>query len=281
MCHLLLARGSEARQIRGPYQTMLPDYPLSFWLLAPVAVTLAGVSKAGFGGGVGTIATPLMALAVPVVDAAAIMLPLLLVSDFLSVYHYRKRFHRPSVRLLLSGALVGIAAGGYFFSYFSGNEPVLKFVVGAMAVLFVGFQMVRAAVFGILVRRHPPAVAGVIMGAASGFMSTLVHAGGPPVAIYLLPKQLPRDLFVGTTVIFFATVNLLKLIPYAGLGLLHAGQLVTILLLAPMSFCGVRLGLWLNARFSEKWFNLAVYVILMLTGLQLMIGKSLLHLLVL
>jgi uncharacterized membrane protein YfcA len=214
-------------------------------------------------------------------EAAAIMLPLLIVADFFSVCHYRSGFHRQSVLMLLTGAVVGVAAGAYFFSYFIGNERILKFGVGMLAVLFVGFQFFRTRILGMLKQRKPFPSIGVVMGAISGFTSTLVHAGGPPVVVYLLPKQLPRNLFVGTSVIYFATVNLLKLIPYTALGLLRPAHAGVFLILLPMSFLGVRLGVFLNNRFSEKWFLRIVYVILLLTGVQLMMGKSLIHLLIL
>ena len=44
-----------------------------FWALALPAVALTGVSKGGMGGGA-VVATPLMALAIPPTQAAAIML---------------------------------------------------------------------------------------------------------------------------------------------------------------------------------------------------------------
>ena len=256
---------------------MMPDYPTEFWFFAAAAVVFVGIAKAGFGGGVGMIATPLMALTIPVADAAAIMLPLLIVCDVFSVYHYRMRFDRRSIKLLLPGAVVGIAIGAFFFGYFSDNERVLQVGIGVLAVIFVLFQFLRAIIFGLLEKRRPHIAEGLLMGAASGFTSTLAHAGGPPVTIYLLPQKMPRDLFVGTTVIFFASINQIKLIPYYGLGLLHVGHLMTIAMLAPLSFIGVRLGLYLNRRFSEVWFNRVVYTILLLTGIQLILGKSLIH----
>ena len=116
------------------------------------------------------------------------------------------------------------------------------------------------------------------MGAVSGFTSTLAHAGGPPVTIYLLPQKLPREIFVGTTVVFFAAVNQMKLIPYIGLDLLTIGHLGTIVVLAPLSYVGVRIGILLNSRFTDLWFNRLVYTVLLLTGIQLILGQSLIAL---
>ncbi len=258
---------------------MLPEYPAVFWCCAASAVILVGIAKAGFGGGVGVVATPLLALAIPVADAAALMLPLLIACDILAVAHYRTRFDGRSLWLLLPGAAGGVVLGALFFGFFRDNERLLQIGVGLLAVAFVAYQAARALITGILARHRPRAVEGALWGALSGFASTLAHAGGPPVAVFLLPQRLPREIFVGTTAIFFAVVNLLKLVPYACLGLLRAGNLRTTLVLAPLTYVGVRLGVFLNSRFTDAWFNRLVYAILLATGLQLVLGRSLLLLL--
>jgi uncharacterized membrane protein YfcA len=180
-----------------------------------------GVAKAGFGGGIGIVATPLLALAMPVSDAAALMLPLLIACDIFAVRHYYNSFDGKSVKRLLPGALLGIGAGASFFGYFSQHERILQVGLGVLALLFVLFQLSRAFVLGAAEKRHPGVLEGVLMGTISGFTSTIAHAGAPPVVVYLLPQQLPRNLFVGTTVVFFATINLIKVPPYWGLGLFH------------------------------------------------------------
>jgi uncharacterized membrane protein YfcA len=78
-----------------------------------------------------------------------------------------------------------------------------------------------------------------------------------------------KEIYVGTTAVFFAITNALKLIPYGMLGLLKIGNLTTIVVLSPLCYVGVRIGVYLNRHFSEKWFNRLVYSILFLSGLQL------------
>ncbi len=240
---------------------------------------LIGISKAGFGGGVGAIATPLMSLTISVTDAAAILLPILIVADLFSLRHYWNVFDRRSLRLMIPGALVGIALGALFFGYFSDNERTLKVALGIVSLVFVTYQVARSFLQGALKQAKPPAIAGVLLGGAAGFTSTLAHAGGPPATIYLLPQQLPRTIFVGTSVIFFFTLNIVKLIPYSVLGLLHVGNLSTILILAPLTFAGVQLGVWLNRHFSDRYFTYAIYALLVWTGLELVSGVSVIHLL--
>ncbi|MEC9381197.1 MAG: sulfite exporter TauE/SafE family protein [Candidatus Latescibacterota bacterium] len=248
---------------------LLPDYPALFWPAAAMAVVFIGVAKAGFGGGAGVIGTPLMALTISVGDAVALLLPLLIFCDFFSVWHYRTTFHRRSARLMLPGAALGIGIGMLFFGQFLGNQQVMRGGIGTLALLIVIYQIFRVRWLGRIEARRPHAAEGVLMGTISGFTSTLAHAGGPPVAIFLLPQHLPRREFVGSTVIIFAAINLMKVGPYVWLDLYHVGNLATVVVLAPLTFVGVRLGIWLNARFTDSWFNRAVYVILVVTGIRL------------
>jgi len=246
-----------------------------FWLVAIVAVVMFGISKAGFGTGVGILATPLLTLAVSATQAVAILLPLLILTDIFSMYHYRLKFHRKSIMLLLPAAMIGIAAGSLFFGYFRANERFLQISMGILALAFVLFQFLRAIILGAAQARRPGAIEGTMMGAVSGFISTIAHAGGPPISVYLLPQRLPRDLFVGTTVIFFAVVNLTKLIPYFFLGLFRSIDPLVLVLLAPLTYAGVKLGVLLNQRFTDLWFNRVVYAMLFVTGIQLIVGQSL------
>ncbi len=253
---------------------MLPDYPQYFWALAIMAVLILGVAKAGFGGGIGFIATPLIALAISVADAAALLLPLLIIIDLMSVRHYRGVYDKPTLKLLLPSAVVGIIFGALLFNGLRDNEEMLRRALGLLAVLFVLYQVGRSALLGAIEGRRPGRPVGVFLGILSGFGSTLAHAGGPPATMYLLPQKLPRQLFAGTTVWFFMAVNLIKLVPYGALGLLRMGNLLTILLLAPIGFIGVRLGIYLNRNFDERWFNRVIYLFLFLTGMQLLTGGA-------
>lgn len=248
---------------------MIPDYPVAFWFCAVVAVTLIGIAKAGFAGGVGVLAIPLLSITISVSDAAALLLPLLILTDILAFFYYRKDFDRRSVKILLPGALIGILAGSIFFGFFIGKDHVLKAGIGILAMLFVMFQGGRTYIMGVIEKHHPHATEGVVMGAVAGFTSTIVHAGGPPLAMFLLPQRMPKDIYVGTNAVFFAVTNAVKLIPYGMLGLLKVGNIMTIALLAPMCYVGVRLGVYLNRHFNEKWFNRLIYTILFLSGVHL------------
>ena len=267
-------------QSTGHFHIMLhlPDYPAIFWLAAAMAVILMGISKAGFGTGIGVVATPLIALTISAADAAAVLLPLLIVADLFALRQYHSRFDKSNLIQLTAGALIGISIGWFFFGYFSHNERILKMGIGLLALAFVVFQFLRTIVLGALASRKPKPGEGVFWGTVAGFISTLAHAGSPPVLIHLLPQKLPRDVFVGTNVIFFMIMNLVKLIPYGQLGLLRVGNLTAILLLSPLAYVGVKIGVALNQRFNDLWFNRIIYFALALTAFQLIVGRSIVHL---
>ena len=255
----------------------LPDYPTVFWLAATAAVLLVGISKGGFGSGIGVAATPLIALTISAAEAAALLLPLLLVADGFAMRHYFWRFDKRNLIHLLIGALTGIVLGWFFFGYFSSSDRILKLGIGILALSFVLFQLFRTMIVGSAAQRTPHPRQGIFWGTVSGFTSTLAHVGGPPVLMHLLPQKLPRDIFVGTTVIFFTIVNLVKLIPYSHLGLLRLDNLTVVVLLAPLAYVGVKIGVMLNRRFTDLWFNRVIYFVLTLTALQLIAGRNIIQ----
>jgi hypothetical protein len=239
-----------------------------FYLLAVPVVLIVGISKGGFGGGVGMLAVPVLSFAVPLPRAAAVLLPILCVMDLFAVAAYRGEFSRPDLEKLLPGALAGIAVGALAFGAF--DERWLRVVVGVIAVAFsadwvLGLSRGQTRGEG----RAPGTWAGVVWGSVAGFTSTLAHAGGPPVSVYLLPRRLHPTLYVGTTVVVFTIINYVKLVPYAWLGQLRAENLATSLVLLPLAPIGVRLGRWLHDRVDEVWFYRVVYGLLLVTGLKL------------
>ncbi len=258
----------------------LPDYPTAFWITAAFVMIITGLGKSGFGSGIGALATPLLALTIPVTDAAALLLPLLIIMDWFALPHYytQRRFDSHHLRILLLGSVIGVAIGAFFFTTLNHNERAMKMGIGALALIFVLLQVGRSLIFGAMSDHRPAPWVGWLMGVLGGFTSTVAHAGGPPITIYLVPQNLPRDRFVGTTVLLFAAINLMKLIPYYFLGLLRVGNLSTILVLAPLAFVGVRLGIWLNKRFTNLWFNRFIYTFLFLTGVELLTGVNILAL---
>ena len=239
---------------------------LSFYAAAVPAVLLMAINKSGFGSGVGVMAVPLMALTIPPLQAAAILLPILCIIDVFSVWAYRKTWDRPNLRILLPGSIVGIVVGTLTAGLFS--SAAIRFVLGVICVVFsLNHWLGRHT--GAKVAT-PNVVTGGFWGAVGGFTSFLAHAGGPAVNIYLLPQKLDQALFVGTTVIFFAFVNFVKLLPYAWLGQFSTSNLAASAALAPFVPLGVWLGIAMNRRISPLWFYRIAYALVFFVGLKLL-----------
>ena len=238
-----------------------------FYVVAVPAVLLFGISKGGFGGGLGVVAVPLMALAVSPVQAAAILLPILCVMDLVALWKFRGKWVFPELRVLLPASLLGILAGTLLFELMS--AALVKLIVGVVAIAFTLHfwiskrQSIKAS------STYYPRSYGLIGGSIAGFTSFVAHSGGPPISMYLLRRPLDRTDFAATAVMFFAVVNYVKLVPYAWLGQLSTDNLATsaaLVLLAPV---GVLFGAWLHARVSDRFFFAMVYVLLFVVGVKL------------
>ena len=237
-----------------------------FYVAAAVAVVFLGLAKGGFSG-VGIIATPLIALLVPPVQAAAIVLPILLVQDVVSVWVYRRDWDGWNLKVLLPGAAIGIAAGWALAAYVS--ESYVRLALGLIACAFVlniWFGAERK------VATRPSAASGVFWGALSGFTSMISHAGAPPFQMHVLPQRLERMKFAATAAVFFAAVNAIKVVPYFALGQFSAGNLATSAVLFPFAIITNLLGIWLVRVMPTEWFYRITYFLVFLISLELIRG---------
>ena len=236
----------------------------SFYAAAIPAVILLGLSKGGFAG-LGVLGMPLMALTIPPVQAAAITLPILMVQDAFSVWAYRRSWDRTNLKILLPGAVVGIVLA--FLLASKVPDAAVALVLGIISIVFA----LRRFLGGRGTAGAPPTaalnrLAGWFWGAVAGFTSMVAHAGGPPFQIYVIPQKLPRDIFVGTGVLFFALVNLIKVPPYIALGQFTRENLLTSLVMFPLAIVSTWAGVWLVRRVSGERFYDIVYVLLLLLG---------------
>ena len=255
------------RQASGRIQPILISDPI-FYLAAIPAVLLFGISKGGFGGGLGVMAVPLMALTVSPVQAAAILLPILCLMDIFGVWAWRGRWLWSELKILLPASIIGIAVGAALFEYMT--PSVIRLLLGVIAVSFTIHHWIRSR-FGNAENRPPagPAV-GIAAGATGGFTSFVAHSGGPPIGMYLLRRNIDRTSFAATTVYLFLAINYVKLIPYAWLGQFDTSNLMTSLVLAPLAPVGIYIGVWLHKRVSDEVFFRIAYTLLFVVGLKLL-----------
>lgn len=237
-----------------------------FYAVAIPAVLIVGISKGGLAGGLGVVGVPLMALAVPPLQAAAILLPILVVMDLQGVWEYRRDWDRRNIRQLVPGALAGIIVAALTASLVS--DDLVRILVGLTAVVFTLLFWFKPAPAG---GARPGAASGPVWGAIAGYTSFLAHAGGPPIQVHLLPQRLDKRAYVATITIFFFVVNLAKLPPYLMAGMLDRASLLTALVLLPLAPVGMVIGFWIVRTLPTEPFYRICYVLVLVTGVKLLL----------
>ncbi len=241
---------------------MITDW--HFYAIAIPAVLLVGLSKSGFLAGLGSFATPMLALSIPAPQAAAIMLPLLMVMDVTGVQKLWKERDPVMLKLLLPAGLVGVAVGMAFFGSLSSAQ--VSVVIGVVTLVFLAQRRLGLTFEKI---QHSDNW-GRLMSAVSGFTSFIAHAGGPPMMAYTLPLRIAPITLTATMAVHFAAINLAKWVPYALLGLFDRRNLLTALVLVPVAPLGVWLGVWLTKRMKPATFYAIADVVMLIVGVQLM-----------
>lgn len=241
----------------------------AFYLTGIPAVLLYGIAKGGFGGAIAILAVPLMSLVMPPTQAAAILLPVLVVMDMVVIYSYRGHYDARALRLLLPGALIGVLIG--YLVAGSINDTWMRAIVGVVVVVFaiqflLGFSTMVA-------KKHHPGAA-TFFGTLAGFTSFSIHAGGPPITMYLLPKRLEPMRYAGTAGLFFAVINVSKLPPYWALGQFDSANLLYSLVLLPLAPVGVLIGKRLVGITNPEFYYRLIAWFLLIVGAKLLLDAT-------
>ena len=234
-----------------------------FYLTASIGVFLFGISKGGFAGPASILAIPIMSLSMNPAIAAGILLPILLIMDFIAIYFYWKKWDKNNLKIIIFPALIGISIGGLTFQFISADS--IRILVGTICILFVSLAIFQKnnKIF------NPTNNKGRFWSFISGYTSTIIHAGGQPLSIYLLPQKLNKTIYVGTMTYAFLIVNLVKLIPYYFLDLLTISNLKISLFLSPLAPVSIYLGYYFHKKFSEDAFYFLIYFLLGISGIKL------------
>jgi uncharacterized protein len=236
-----------------------------FYAVTIPAVLLLGISKSGFGAGFGSLAVPMMALAVSVPEAAAILMPILFVMDVLGMAAFRKDFDFKLLKFLIPFGMLGIVIGALLFKIL--NAHTVAAMVGGFTLLFLAQRLLFPPKPD---SAPPPRWVGAILTTTSGFTSFIAHAGGPPISAYVIPLNLSPIKYTATMAFFFFVVNLSKWIPYGMLGLLDVRNMATSLVLLPLAPIGVWFGVRMARRISQVLFYRFLYAGMFLTGVKLL-----------
>ena len=239
------------------------DYSLLFFVMAAIAAFLVGASKGGLPM-VGVLGVPLLALVMPPVAAAALLLPVYIVSDVVGLWAYRHEYSGRNLAILVPAMILGVGVG--WATAKITPEWMVTLLVGVVGLYYCATVVFRKA-------NAPPHRAdvprGLFWGTLTGFTSFVSHTGGPPFQTYVLPQKLPKMVFAGTSTIAFAIINVVKLVPYWALGQFNPSNLEVAALLSPVAVVGAVVGYKGTRLLPEKLFFRLVEVALFVISLKL------------
>ncbi|GJE43825.1 sulfite exporter TauE/SafE family protein [Methylobacterium soli] len=238
---------------------------------ATIVVAFAGVflicfMKGAFGGGFAIVGIPLLSIVMDPVTAGGLLAPLFVAMDLFALRYWRpSTWSKPDLVLLLPGLVIGIGLGYLLFRVL--DHRAIAILMAAITLIFVGLWFVAGAKVVVRPRSTPKAVTA---GLASGVTTMVAHSGGPPLAMYLLPLGLSKEVYAGTTSLFFTVGNLIKAVPW----LLLARPSGKILILMAICALAIPIGVWLgwrlHGRLDQRQLYQACYGLLIITALKLL-----------
>lgn len=235
-------------------------------LVSLVAVMAIGFMKGAFGGGFAIIGIPVLALVMDPIKAGSLLAPLFVAMDLYALRFWRPHtWSKPDLVLLLPGLIVGIAAGYFLLEYV--DRHVIEILMAVTTLLFA-FLWWRGK--GAVVTRPRSTGKAILAGTASGVTTMVAHSGGPPLAMYLLPLGLSKEIYAGTTSLFFTLGNLLKAGPWLAVAEFSANFWILMALCLPAALCGVWIGWKLHGRLNQEQLYRLCYGLLVLTALKLL-----------
>ena len=238
---------------------------MGFYLVAVPAVIVLGLSKGGFTG-LSSLAMPMLSLVTSPIRAAAIVLPVLIVQDWVSVWAFRRDFSPRNLIILIPSAMIGVAAGWLLAARVS--EDAVRLAVGIISIAFVVYMLTRDRL-GRAPAETPGVPGGLLWGSLAGFTSFISHAGAPPFQVYVMPQNLKPRVFAGTATMFFAAVNLIKVPPYFLLGQFSRENLAISAGLIPVAILATFAGVWLVRRVTPERFYAIILIITFAIGAKL------------
>lgn len=230
-------------------------------LLVCFVVLGTGISKSAFAGALGVFAVPLLMLRLPATEAIALMLPILIIADTFSVSSYWKKWDSQLLYLLIPGGAAGVILAHSVVSFVSMEQ-----LRNTIAIICIVFALRSLLLSNSKIDFINNRIGAIGMSALSGFSSTLVHAGGPPLIMYLTSRGLAPRAFVATASAYLATMNLLKLAGFSMLGILSLENIATAALFIPLALLGNRFGVKIQEGLNITAFMKAMNILLLILG---------------
>jgi uncharacterized protein len=234
--------------------------------VAALGIFVLGFLKGAFGGGFAIIGIPLLSLVMDPIAAGALMAPMLLAMDMVALRYWKpSTWSAPDLQWLLPALIVGIGLGGVVLAWL---DPRAISIAMAMVTLLFTALWVRGG--GQVVQGPRVPAKAVAAGVAAGITTMVAHAGGPPLAMYLLPRGLSKTVYGGTTSMFFTAGNIVKVLPWLYLAKPSAATWQLMALCLPMVPLGVWAGWNMHERLNQAQMYRVCYGLLTITALKLL-----------
>lgn len=245
----------------------------SFFVLVAISSLFIGLSKGGLGGPVlVAMITPILSLALPASQAIGLVLPLLIFADIFAVYIYWKTWDTRQIKLMVPPGVIGTIIGGLALLALAeaGQDILLRRIIGGFTLIFVIYKVSSSRLSALAYHSRP--WHGYVAGWVAGFGSALANMGAPPFTAYMLLQQIPPLPFIGTSTLFFAIVNALKLpLTLASNKVLDLHLLASIAWTLPL----IPVGIWIGKRFVRHInpisFERLMLVLLAILGIFMLV----------
>ncbi len=222
------------------------------WIVLAAGAIIIGLSKTGLPG-VGMLAILLVAMVIPAKQSTGLILPMLIVGDFMGVaYYHHHATWKPLLRLApwtISGIVLGTLALGRL------DNAYIRPLIGIIVLGMLALNFWRARHPGLQDALPHSRTFAAVVGLLAGFTTMVANAAGPIMVIYLLLMGLPKQVFLGTSAWYFLTFNLIKIPFSAGLGLITWESLKFNAILTPFILAGGWMGIRFAQRIPEKAFS--------------------------
>ena len=235
-------------------------------LVAFSGVFLICFMKGAFGGGFSIVGIPLLSIVMDPLTAGALLAPLFIVMDLFALRYWKpSTWSKPDLAVLLPALIVGIGLGYLAFRFL--DHKAVAIAMATITLAFAGLWFLGGGEIKVRPRSTPKAIAA---GVGAGVTTMVAHSGGPPLAMYLLPLGMSKELYAGTTSLFFTVGNAVKAVPW----LLLVKPTGAVWTLMGISLFAVPSGVWagwkLHQRLDQRQLYRACYGLLVVTGVKLL-----------
>lgn len=250
---------------------ILPQDPM-FYAVGLATAFVMAFAKGAFGGGIALIGVPFLSLVVAPLDAAVMVALLVVAMDVFALGAFpAKTWSRIDLKYLLPGLFVGIGVG--WIAFVALDPRLVALMIAVITLAFTAHWFLKGRIEN--GQAHPPsAPGGLWYGSLAGFTAFIAHSAAPPLAMYLVPRQLGKTVFAGTMVVFFAVGNLVKLVPYVAIGMARPHSFSMSLALLPVIPLGVWLGRRLHDRLDQNGIYFWCYLLIGCAGLKLLYDSA-------